>query len=130
MVVVIFMTGPSLNRLTLTRNPKFCCNGRTTSNLTLILAWSATLTLTLTLTKVYAPAGRLRAPTVEAMWNGREDAEARCAEIERKYTPTTSDDDLGFVDLVVKLYAGSQLERFPVRVRVRVWVRASMHVEA
>ena len=47
------------------------------------------------------------------MWNGREDVEARCAEIERKYTPTTSDDDLGFVDLVVKLYAGSQLERFP-----------------
>ena len=60
------------------------------------------------------------------MWNGREDAEARCAEIERKYTPTTSDDDLGFVDLVVKLYAGSQLERFPVRVRVRVRVRSGL----
>lgn len=62
--------------------------------------------------KVYAPAGLLRTPTADGMWNGREDPEARCAEIERKYTPTTSDHELGFVDLVVKLYAGAQLVRF------------------
>ena len=33
-------------------------------------------------TKVYAPAGQLRAPKADGMWNGREDPEARCMRIE------------------------------------------------
>jgi len=46
-------------------------------------------------------------------WNGREDPEADETEIERKYTPTTSDDEVGYVDLVIKVYKGGVLERFP-----------------
>lgn len=34
-------------------------------------------------------------------------------EIERKYTPTSSDDDVGIVDLVIKVYKGGVNERFP-----------------
>merc|ERR1711871_378458 len=34
-------------------------------------------------------------------------------EIDRKYTPTTSDEDLGFVDLVIKVYKGGVIDRFP-----------------
>lgn len=37
-------------------------------------------------------------------WNGHPDPEASEEEIERKYTPTSSDDDLGIVDLVIKVY--------------------------
>ena len=43
------------------------------------------------------PAGK-----VKGEWNGREDSEGGADEIERKYTPTTSDDELGYVDLVIK----------------------------
>ena len=39
--------------------------------------------------------------------------EANLPEIERKYTPTTSDDDLGYVDLVIKVYKGGVVDRFP-----------------
>jgi len=46
-------------------------------------------------------------------WNGRDDPEADATEIERKYTPTTSDDEVGFVDLVVKVYKGGVVDRFP-----------------
>lgn len=46
-------------------------------------------------------------------WNGREDMEADETEIERKYTPTTSDSDVGFVDLVIKVYKGGVVDRFP-----------------
>ena len=60
--------------------------------------------------KVYAPNTRA---VVGTQWNGRNDPEAHAAEIERKYTPTTSDDDIGFVDLVIKVYRGGENERFP-----------------
>ncbi|EOD13334.1 NADH-cytochrome B5 reductase [Emiliania huxleyi CCMP1516] len=33
--------------------------------------------------------------------------------IERKYTPTTSDDEVGYVDLVIKVYKGGVIDRFP-----------------
>jgi len=46
-------------------------------------------------------------------WNGRPDPEAEEAEVERKYTPTSSDDDLGVVDLVIKVYAAGVVDRFP-----------------
>jgi len=45
-------------------------------------------------------------------WNGREDMEDG-TEIERKYTPTTSDDEIGYVDLVIKVYKGGVIDRFP-----------------
>jgi len=45
-------------------------------------------------------------------WNGREDMEDG-TEIERKYTPTTSDDEIGYVDLVIKVYKGGAIDRFP-----------------
>ena len=66
--------------------------------------------------KLYAPAKQLRAPSVAGQWNGREDPAAAATEIERKYTPTTSDLDLGYLDLVVKVWLA------PVRVCVRVCV--------
>jgi len=63
--------------------------------------------------QLYAPACELRAPSVSGMWNGRDDPEAERAEIARKYTPTTSDDELGYVELVLKVYPGGLIERFP-----------------
>jgi cytochrome-b5 reductase len=59
--------------------------------------------------KIFAP----NAQGVEkGKWNGREDREDE-SEIERKYTPTTSDDEEGFVDLVIKVYKGGLIDRFP-----------------
>merc|ERR1712000_58776 len=49
----------------------------------------------------------------EGKWNGREDPEAGKEEIHRSYTPTSSDDDLGHFDLVVKVYKSGVVERFP-----------------
>lgn len=47
-------------------------------------------------------------PTADAnkgkTWNGKEDAESGNAEIERKYTPTSSDEDEGHFDLIIKVY--------------------------
>lgn len=37
-------------------------------------------------------------------WNGRDDKEKDKQEIDRKYTPTTSDEAAGYVDLVIKVY--------------------------
>lgn len=37
-------------------------------------------------------------------WNGREDPEDGVDVIERKYTPTTSDKEIGYVELVIKVY--------------------------
>jgi len=50
---------------------------------------------------------------VKGQWNGREDPEDGETEIERKYTPTTSDDEIGYVDLVIKVYKGGVIDRFP-----------------
>mmetsp|Transcript_17098 Transcript_17098/g.27656 ORF Transcript_17098/g.27656 Transcript_17098/m.27656 type:complete len:309 (+) Transcript_17098:118-1044(+) len=52
-------------------------------------------------------------PSKEGEWNGRADAESGKKEIERKYTPTSSNDDLGHFDIVVKVYKGGVHERFP-----------------
>mmetsp|Transcript_24382 Transcript_24382/g.73162 ORF Transcript_24382/g.73162 Transcript_24382/m.73162 type:complete len:305 (-) Transcript_24382:51-965(-) len=50
---------------------------------------------------------------VAGQWNGREDPEADAAEIQRAYTPTSSEDDLGVADLVIKVYEGGVVDRFP-----------------
>lgn len=60
--------------------------------------------------KVYAPNAKGKK---KGDWNGREDPEDGEAEIERKYTPTTSDDQVGYVDLVIKVYKGGVIDRFP-----------------
>ena len=60
--------------------------------------------------KLFAPNPRGK---VKGEWNGREDPEADEPEIQRKYTPTTSDAELGYVDLVIKVYKGGILDRFP-----------------
>jgi hypothetical protein len=49
--------------------------------------------------KIYGP--RLEA-VVEGEWNGQADPEAKRDEIERKYTPSSSNDDLGHFDIVIK----------------------------
>jgi len=59
--------------------------------------------------KLFAPNPK---PTVPGQWNGREDAESDDTEIERKYTPTTSDDEIGYVDLVIKVYQGGVKPNF------------------
>jgi hypothetical protein len=46
-------------------------------------------------------------------WNGQDDHEADRNEIERAYTPTTGNEELGYVDLVVKVYRAGQVARFP-----------------
>mmetsp|Transcript_23033 Transcript_23033/g.63047 ORF Transcript_23033/g.63047 Transcript_23033/m.63047 type:complete len:274 (-) Transcript_23033:567-1388(-) len=53
--------------------------------------------------KLFAPN---RKGKVEGEWNGRPDKEVDEPEIERKYTPTTSDDEVGYVDLIIKVYKG------------------------
>ena len=60
--------------------------------------------------KVYAPN---TTGVVDGEWNGRVDAEHGKDEIERKYTPTSSTDSQGFFDLVIKVYKGGEVERFP-----------------
>jgi len=46
-------------------------------------------------------------------WNGREDPEAGHPMVTRAYTPTSSDMDPGYVDLLVKVYAPGTVARFP-----------------
>ena len=45
--------------------------------------------------------------------NGRDDPEADVDEIQRSYTPTSSEEDAGRVDLVLKVYEGGVVDRFP-----------------
>jgi hypothetical protein len=51
--------------------------------------------------------GKMPEPKKKMEWNGREDQEqidpSHDGLIERKYTPTSSDDDLGHFDLIVKV---------------------------
>ena len=69
--------------------------------------------------KLFAPVSALRRPAVDGQWNGRADPEANLLEIERKYTPTTSERrgvrtfSLGYVDLVIKVYKGGLIDVFP-----------------
>ena len=60
--------------------------------------------------KVYGPNP---AGVVSGEWNGRADKEAGKSEIVRSYTPTSSDADLGHFDLVIKVYKGGVIDRFP-----------------
>lgn len=60
--------------------------------------------------KVFAPN---TAGVVDGQWNGRPDPEAGETEIERKYTPTSSDDERGYVELVIKVYNKGVIDRFP-----------------
>jgi len=60
--------------------------------------------------KVYCPNPK---GVVEGKWNNQDDPEAHLEEIQRSYTPTSSDDDLGYVDFVIKIYKGGVIERFP-----------------
>lgn len=60
--------------------------------------------------KLFAPN---RKGKIDGQWNGHADAEACLHEIERKYTPCSSDVDTGYVDLVIKVYKGASMERFP-----------------
>ena len=48
---------------------------------------------------------------VKGEWNGREDPEDGSTEIERKYTPCNV--RKGQVDLVIKVYKGGVIDRFP-----------------
>jgi len=59
--------------------------------------------------KLFAPNPK---PKVAGQWNGADDPEKDKKEIERKYTPCTSDDEVGYVDLVIKVYKGGVIERF------------------
>ncbi|KAH8058998.1 cytochrome-b5 reductase [Aureococcus anophagefferens] len=60
--------------------------------------------------KIFAP----NMTGVEAgKWNGRDDPEADVDEIQRSYTPTSSEEDTGRVDLVLKVYKGGVVDRFP-----------------
>mmetsp|Transcript_18224 Transcript_18224/g.29639 ORF Transcript_18224/g.29639 Transcript_18224/m.29639 type:complete len:736 (-) Transcript_18224:23-2230(-) len=52
-------------------------------------------------------------PVKEGEWNGRADTESALHEIERKYTPSSCDADLGYIDVVIKVYEGGKIERFP-----------------
>jgi len=46
-------------------------------------------------------------------WNGRDDTEAHLKEVTRSYTPTSSEDDIGYFDLIVKIYEGGVKPAFP-----------------
>ncbi len=46
-------------------------------------------------------------------WNGRDDPEEGADEIQRSYTPTSSEADLGRADLVINVYEGGKIDRFP-----------------
>lgn len=60
--------------------------------------------------KVFAPNKK---GVKEGEWNGRPDAEAGREEIERKYTPVSSDQDRGYFELMLKVYQGGSKEQFP-----------------
>jgi len=53
-------------------------------------------------------------PVKDGEWNGNPDPEAGKKEIERKYTPSSLDiEKSGEFDVVIKVYAGATIERFP-----------------
>jgi len=59
---------------------------------------------------MYAPNMR---GLVGGEWNKKPDPEGGEKEIQRKYTPVTSDDDLGYFDLVIKVYVRGEKDQFP-----------------
>jgi len=60
--------------------------------------------------KIFAPNAK---GVIAGQWNGRDDPEAEADEISRSYTPTSGDDDRGYVELVIKNYERGVVERFP-----------------
>jgi cytochrome-b5 reductase len=50
---------------------------------------------------------------IAGKWNGRDDPEEGAEEIQRSYTPTSSEADPGRADLVIKMYEGGKIDRFP-----------------
>uniref|UniRef100_A0A7S4KHQ6 NADH-cytochrome b5 reductase n=1 Tax=Guillardia theta TaxID=55529 RepID=A0A7S4KHQ6_GUITH len=52
--------------------------------------------------------GKIPTPKVKNEWNGKEDSEqidpSHDGLVERKYTPTSSDEEVGYFDLVIKVY--------------------------
>jgi cytochrome-b5 reductase len=61
--------------------------------------------------KFWGPNG---VPVTQGEWNGRSDPEAGKEEVERKYTPTTLDDERpGSFDVVLKVYKRGIIDRFP-----------------
>lgn len=62
-------------------------------------------------------------PVKEGEWNGRPDNEAGKKEIERKYTPSSLDmERVGFFDIVIKVYKGGVIERFPDGGKMSQWL--------
>lgn len=57
--------------------------------------------------KIYAPNVE---GTVPGKWNGRDDGEHGRTEIERNYTPVSSDETTGHVDLIVKMYRAGRVK--------------------
>lgn len=51
--------------------------------------------------------------SVPGEWNGREDKEAKLNEIERNYTPTSTVNNRGTMELVFKVYFSNTVPRFP-----------------
>jgi len=60
--------------------------------------------------KIFAPNAKGVKP---GEWNKQDDKEADQDEVERMYTPVTSDKDVGKVELVLKVYKGGVIDRFP-----------------
>mmetsp|Transcript_9692 Transcript_9692/g.17053 ORF Transcript_9692/g.17053 Transcript_9692/m.17053 type:complete len:511 (-) Transcript_9692:25-1557(-) len=51
---------------------------------------------------------------VDGEWNGAVCTESKRSEVERKYTPSSLDDENpGFLDIVIKVYKSGVVERFP-----------------
>lgn len=78
--------------------------------LTRIANAAAAAAVAITLFVVVSGPNCLDKASVPGQWNGREDAETG-DEIERKYSPVT--DSLGHFDLMLKVYAAGESERFP-----------------
>jgi cytochrome-b5 reductase len=57
--------------------------------------------------------GRNSDGKVKGKWNGQDDLASGEAEISRPYTPSSSDDEVGYVDFVIKVYKGGVIDRFP-----------------
>lgn len=60
--------------------------------------------------KIYMPNIAGKEP---GKWNGRDDPTASSKEVERAYTPTSCDENVGCVDLVVKVYEKGANLKFP-----------------
>ena len=60
---------------------------------------------------------KIWAPNAEGVkpgeWNGRADAEADHDEVHRTYSPTSSNADVGHFEMVLKIYKGGVVDRFP-----------------